>query len=103
LLSQSSVVPRAPYDYHIRSSSVILRFDGYRGPVHPRGNVLLCLLTAANNVNMHFGSTEPISTALQTRWGRVRVKVIPSARNELTWEMWGTAIRGITEFVTTYV
>lgn len=80
---------------------MIIKFDGYRGKL-PAGNVVLCLLNAANRVNMNFGSTESIKQTIQTKWGRVRLKVIPAATGALTWEQWGTAIRGITGFVTTY-
>ena len=80
---------------------MIIRFQDYRGAL-PGGNVALCLLQAANMVTLNFGSTKAIGDAITTRWGRVRLKVIPTPRGDLTWELWGTAIRGLTAFVTFY-
>ena len=61
----------------------------------------MCLLTSANMVISNFGSTELILGSLQVKWGRVRLKVYASGR-ALNWERWGTAIRGLTEFVSIY-
>ena len=79
---------------------MILRIQDYRGHIY-RGDTAMCLLTSANMVLSNFGSTEFILGTLQVKWGRVRLKVYANGRG-LNWERWGMAIKGLTEFVTTY-
>lgn len=98
-------MPPSPFDYHVSQSDLVLSFEGYRGPIGGFG-VIVCLLQAANMVSLHFGSTQPIGpAAIQTNSGLIRLKLYPndpSRGAHMTWEVWCTAIRGITEVVTTY-
>lgn len=103
LLKSSSELPPSPFEYHVPQSNMIVRFDDFRARI-PGPDVVQCLLQAANLVNLHFGDTRPIvaTTWIQTNSGSVRLKIYPHSRGVFTWGMCGTAIRGITDFVTTY-
>ena len=96
-----SFIPTPPYDYPITHSTMVLRFNNYRDPLLPL-DTSLCLLSAANNIIDQWGSFGAIGTPLEQRSGTVRLKVYPSGGGELSWEKWGTAVRGITEFFEKY-
>lgn len=65
--------------------------------------MVLCLLLAANDVNLHFPSAQaPIGSPLKISSATVRLNLYPKIRNAITWAKWGAVIRGITDFVTRY-
>lgn len=96
----SSKLPPDPFYFPVPASDLVIRFEGFGGVISP-SDVQFCLLQAANIVNTHFGSDEPMSVAaFQTNSGSVRLKLYPSGR--LTWGEWGAVVRGITHFVAAY-
>lgn len=66
--------------------------------------MLLCLLKAANDVNLHFASPHtPVGTSpVKFSSATVRLNLYPNTRNAITWTKWGAAIRGITDFMTRF-
>lgn len=66
--------------------------------------MVLCLLTAANDANLHLTLPQaPIGpTALKVSSGTVRLNLYPKTRDAVTWAKWGAAIRGITDFMTKF-
>ena len=79
---------------------MIIRFDDY-GPPLSTIDVGSCLLDAANNVIAHWGDFGPIGpTVLVTISGTAKLHLV--ATDDIYWNQWGTAIRGITHFLKTY-
>lgn len=67
--------------------------------------MLHCLLVAANDVNKHFASPQASlgRETLHCSSASVRLVLYPAkVPNPITWEKWGAAIRGITDFMTDY-
>ena len=100
MLKSCSSLPPNPWNYVPPHSDITIRFSDY-GPRISHIDAAYCLLDAANIVIMHWGDQGPIgATALITMSGNVDLHLITT--NEVTWYQWGTAIRGITDFVAMY-
>lgn len=77
-----------------------IRFSGY-GRSLSKIDVAYCLLDAANFVTTHWADYHPIGPyALVTHSGNVKLQLVST--DDINWYQWGTAIRGITDFVKTY-
>ncbi|MCJ1459175.1 hypothetical protein MMC28_009552, partial [Mycoblastus sanguinarius] len=95
-------IPSDPFNLHVPLSDITVRFFAY-GPNLPTLDVALCLLQAANGVTFHVGYDAVIPDAdYQYTYGVARLTLYTTPSHELTWGLWGTAIRGITLFVTEY-
>ena len=65
-------------------------------------DLLACLLHAANDIisQINHGVFQPIGRVLEWDSARVRFNLHPEP--EMTWAMWGAALRGLTHFVDLY-
>lgn len=100
---RTSTLPPQPYIYTVPHSTLKIKFQEF-GHRIPPSNVLLCLLKAANDVNLHFASPHASvgPSPLKTSSATVRLNLYPNGRHGITWAKWGAAIRGITDFMTGY-
>lgn len=103
LASPLNTLPPQPYIYTVPHSTLKIKFQEF-GHRIPPSNVLLCLLKAANDVNLHFASPHASvgPSPLKTSSATVRLNLYPNGRHGITWAKWGAAIRGITDFMTGY-
>lgn len=103
LASPRNPLPPQPYIYTVPHSSLKIKFQEF-GHRIPLSNVLLCLLKAANDVNLHSASPDTAvePSRLRTSSATVRLDLYPNGRHGITWVKWGAAIRGITDFMTKY-
>ena len=93
-------LPPSPWNYRVPHSDLTIQFREF-GPYLSDVDTTYCLLDAANIAIMHWGQPEPIGpTVLNTMFGDVHLQL--ASGSALTWYQWGTAIRGITDFVIRY-
>lgn len=98
----NSVLPSDPFLYRVPQSSQIITFSGY-SRILKIEDVLACLLAAALEVikEINLGHDGPMGTTeIQASSGNSLLVLHPSSR--LTWEMWGTTITGIYNFLTDF-
>lgn len=96
-------LPPQPYIYRVPHSTLKIKFQAF-GHLIPPSNVVLCLLIAANDVNLHFAS-QPAAVGpgqLKISSATVRLNLYPKTRDAVTWAKWGATVRGITDFVTRF-
>ena len=97
MLKSNSSLPPQPWNYRVPHSDISIRFRDL-GPSLTEIDTAWCLLDAATVAIMHWGQQGPIGpTVLVTMSGDVDLQLVSS--NQITWYQWGTAIRGITDFV----
>ena len=100
MLKSNSPLPPLPWSYRIPRSDLTIQFINF-GPRLSNADTALCLLVAANVAITHWGQPGPIGTiVLVAISGSVDLQLVPS--NDITWYQWGTAIRGLTDFVDMY-
>ncbi len=100
MLKSNSSLPPQPWNYRVPHSDISIRFRDF-GPSLTEIDTAWCLLDAATVAIMHWGQQGPIGpTVLVTMSGDVDLQLVSS--NQITWYQWGTAIRGITDFVKRY-
>ncbi len=100
MLKLYSSLPPQPWNYLVPHSDITVRFSNY-GPPVPHIDAAYCLLDAASIAITHWGYQGPIfPTYLITISGDVDLHM--ASTNDVTWYQWGTAIRGITDFVVMY-
>lgn len=100
MLKTNSSLPPQPWDYRVPQSTVTVRFNDY-GPPLFAVDVAYCLLEAANFAFTHWGDFDPIGpTTLVTSSGAAKLQLVTT--NDINWYQWGTAIRGITQFLEMY-
>ena len=98
----NSVLPSDPFLYRVPQSSQIITFSHYSRTLN-REDVLGCLLKAALEVikEINLGHDGPIDTnEIQAGSGHSLLIFHPDPR--LMWGMWGTAITGISSFLTDF-
>ena len=100
MLNGDSSLPPAPWNYDVPDSDISMRFSDF-GPALSEVDAVWCLLDAATIAIMHCGQQVPIGPIfLVTKSKDVELQLVST--NDITWEQWATAIRGITDFVDTY-
>lgn len=100
MLKSNSSLPPQPWNYHVPDSDISIRFSDF-GPPLSEIDAAFCLLQAATVTIMHWGQQEPIGpNFLVTKSGDVDLHLLST--DDITWYQWGTAIRGITDFVKRY-
>ena len=102
VLTSTSVLPRSPWTYQVPQTSIQITAIFFAVVGISDGDLLACLLHAANDiiarvdiVNQPIGQRELVWNS-----GLVRLNLHPEP--EMTWVMWGVAIRGLTHFLDLY-
>ena len=100
MLKSNSSLPPQPWNYRFPELDMTIRFSDF-GPRLSSIDVAYCLLDAANNAIAHWGQSGPIGpTSLINRSGNVKLELVFTG--DMNWHEYGTAIKGITQFVKNY-
>ena len=100
MLKSNSSLPPQPWNYRVPFSDISIRVSDF-GPPLSEIDTAFCLLHAATTTIIHWGQQQPMGPfALVTKSGEVDLQLLST--DDITWYQWGTAIRGITDFVKSY-
>ena len=98
-LNLYSVLPADPAVYHIANSNVTIRLSHY-GRRLDRADVLSCLLQATTTVISEINKgSETLIGKTEVQSSSNRVYLILHSSDSLTWGMWGSALKGLMDFV----